>query len=166
MKIENLEKLDNEQLDVLSRYIDSEIEEKLYSSIDETYTNEQMEIIAKALKLNIDVTDILNPRLKKESMIILCDAKLKGIDIKGLDNVYIDENTLKQLIQIKMNTKIDMTFIKSLSEKECKEFIKNFIESIKNNTAFNIQEYMKKTNIERDRKLAEIKYSIAPKKIQ
>ena len=165
MKIENIEKLDNQQLDVLGRYIDSEIETKLYESINETYTNEQIEIIAKALSLNIDVTDILNPRLKKEIMILLCDAKLKGIDIKGLDNAYIDENTLKQLIQIKISTKIDMSFIKFLTQEECKNFIQEYTESIKNNTTLNMQEYIQKTNINRNKILAEMKYSLASKKI-
>ena len=128
----NLNKFDNEQLGVLNSYIDNyDVLRKLCSCIDYNYTSQQIEIIGKAISLGLDVTNILNPKLSSECMILLCDAIKKGIDVRGLDNPNVDVSLLKKIIGIRLRFSGDMSFIKKLSFSQCREFVNYFNNDVK-----------------------------------
>ena len=148
---------DNAQLLVLNAYVDnSELLKKICRCINSNYTVEQIEIIGKALSLGLDVTNILNPRLSSESMIVLCDAIMSGLDVKGLDNVYIDSDLLKEIIRIKRVSNFDMSFIKSLSLPQCLDFVNQ----VKSNLNFDLTSFIEKTKLGREKEICEIKCAL------
>lgn len=148
---------DNAQLLVLNAYVDNrELLKKICRCINSNYTVEQIEIIGKALSLGLDVTNILNPRLSSESMIVLCDAIMSGLDVKGLDNVYIDSDLLKEIIRIKRVSNFDMSFIKSLSLPQCLDFVNQ----VKSNLNFDLTSFIEKTKLGREKEICEIKCAL------
>ena len=150
-------KFDNAQIEVLNSYVDNmEVFKKLCDYIDYNYTPEQIEIIAKALSLGFDVTNVLNPRLSSESMIALCDAIMSGLDVRGLDNAYIDSQLLKEIIRIKRVSNFDMSFIKSLSLSQCLDFVNQ----VKSNLNFDLASFIEKIQLEREKEIYEIKYAL------
>lgn len=151
----DLSKFDNVQLDVLNSYNNTIIFEKLCDCIDSNYTPEQIEVIGKALCLGIDVSKFLNPRLSLECMLLLCDASRSGIDINGLDNVYIDSDLLAQIIKIKVTSNHDISFIRNLNLSQCRDFVKQFNE----NKNFDISPYANKIGVERKKTIMEIEYA-------
>lgn len=153
----DLDKFDNVQIEVLNSYVDNRaVFNKLCNCISCNYTPEQIEIIGKALSLGLCVTDILNPRLSSESMIVLCDAIMSGLDVKGLDNVYIDSDLLKEIIKIKRVSNFDMSFIKSLSLPQCLDFVNQ----VKSNLNFDLTSFIEKTKLGREKEICEIKCAL------
>ena len=153
----DLTKFDNLQIEVLNSYVDNgAVLKKLCSCIDHNYTPEQIEIIGKALTLGLDVTAILNSRLSSESMIILCDAIEKGIDVNGLDNVYVDSNLLKEIIKIRRISNFDMSFIRTLKLSQCLDFVNQF----KRNPVFDLKIFLKNVQFESQKEKHEINYAL------
>lgn len=151
---------DNTQLLVLNAYVDNrELLKKICRCINSNYTVEQIEIIARAISLGIDVPGVLDSRLSPECMILLCDAIKNGVDVTGLDNVYVDANLLSQIIKIKIISNHDMSFVKSLSLSQCKDFIVKYKESIGNNCMFDFDSFLKPIERERNKAISEIIYS-------
>lgn len=151
---------DNAQLLVLNAYVDNrELLKKICRCINSNYTVEQIEIIARAISLGIDVPGVLDSRLSPECMILLCDAIKDGVDVTGLDNVYVDANLLSQIIKIKIISNYDMSFVKSLSLSQCKDFIAKYKESIGNNCMFDFDSFLEPIECERNKAISEIIYS-------
>ena len=92
-------------------------------------------------------------------MILLCDAIKNGVDVTGLDNVYVDANLLSQIIKIKIISNHDMSFVKNLSLSQCKDFIVKYKESIGNNCMFDFDSFLKPIERERNKAISEIIYS-------
>lgn len=149
-------KFDNAQLEVLNSYVDNkDVFIKLCSCIDYSYSPEQIEIIGKAINMGLDVTNILNSRLSLNCMLLLCDSIKKGIDVRGLDNANIDDLLLREIINIKKKTSFDMTFIKNLSLRQCRDFVIRF----NGNPNFDVLSYVKDIYCGRLKSCLEVEYA-------
>lgn len=115
------------QLKILRQYFTSENIDDFIKIINPFCSCYELEILAKAYIMGVDISDLVNCHLSSDCLILLCDSKIKGIDIKGLYNEFIDVNLLSQIIKIKSeNVDVDMSFIKDLSLDECKDLIANY----------------------------------------
>lgn len=151
---------DNVQLSVLNAYVDNrELFKKLCHCINSNYSVEQIEIIARAISIGIDVPYIFDSRLSPECMILLCDAIRDGVDVSGLDNVYVDDKLLAQIIKIKIVSNYDMSFIRNLSLSQCRDFVDKYKESISNNCMFDFDSFLEPIKCERNKSISEIIYS-------
>lgn len=150
-------KFDNAQLEVLDSYIDNkDVFIQLCSCVDHNYSPEQIEVIGKAINMGLDVTNVLNPRLSLKCMLLLCDSIRNGIDVSGLDNANIDELLLKEIIDIKMKSSFDMSFIRNLSLRQCQDFVNQ----VKSNLNFDLTSFIEKTKLEREKEICEIKCAL------
>lgn len=153
----DFKKFDNAQLEVLNSYIDNkDVFIQLCSCVDHNYSPEQIEVIGKAINMGLDVTNILNSRLSLNCMLLLCDSIRNGIDVSGLDNANIDDLLLKEIIDIKMKSSFDMSFIRNLSLRQCQDFVIRF----NKNPNFDISTYIEEVNCDRLKSCFEIEYAL------
>lgn len=165
--MDKINNFDNNQLLALSEFIDCDNFLFLLHSINCDYSAEKIDILGKAIKMNMDISDFLNPRISSECLIVLIDSKMKGIDIKGLDNELVDVSLLKQLIKIKSNEPSqDLTFIRSLNLSECKKLVQDYDEAIKSGTDYDFKKYWDKVNLTKRKILTEVEYVVNGKKLK
>lgn len=115
------------QLRILRDYFDDEGINDFLKIVSPSCSCYELEILAKAFKMGIDVSDLVNCHVSCDCLILLCDSKMKGIDIKGLGNEFVDIDLLKQILLIKSkNPNVDMSFISDLSLNDCKTMIGDY----------------------------------------
>lgn len=165
--MDKINDFDNNQLLALSEFIDCDNFLFLLHSINCDYSAEKIDILGKAIEMNIDISDVLNPRISSEYLIVLIDSKMKGIDIKGLDNELVDLSLLKQLIKIKSNEpNQDLSFIKNLNLSDCKKLVQDYDEAIKSGIDCDFKKYWDKVNLTKRKILMEIEYVVNSNKLK
>lgn len=122
-----MKKYNLNQLRILREYFDDENICDFLTIVNPHCSCSQLEILAKAYRMGIDISDLVNCNVSSDCLVLLCDSKMKGIDIKGLGNEFLDVDLLKQIILIKRkNISVDMAFVEDLSLNECKNLVDDY----------------------------------------
>ena len=115
------------QLRYLETYFDISEYKEFLKLINPFCSCYKIEILARAFQMGIDITDLVDCNVNSECLILLCDSKMKGIDIKGLGNELIDAQLLSEIISIKKkHPNQDLSFIVDLTEEQCKSFVDDY----------------------------------------
>ena len=115
------------QLRYLESYFDVSEYNAFLKLINPSCSCYKIEILARAFQMGIDITDLVDCNVNPDCLILLCDSKMKGIDIKGLGNELIDAKLLNEIISIKKkNPNQDLSFIVDLTKEQCMSFVNDY----------------------------------------
>ena len=115
------------QLEILRQYIDIDGFSDFLGIVNPSYSCKQLEVLGKAFKLGIDIRDLVGYYIPYDCLILLCDAKMAGVDVRGLGNEFINLDLLREFLNIKKkNPDLDMSFISDLSLEECEALVADY----------------------------------------